>query len=206
MELNVVSFFYLFLRLAPFILVCFFSLLSIFNQDLKGFVYLIGLLVTCFITITVGNVLTFIPTVGSPKPEICNMITMGQTEEICSLPLGQVVFGFTFAYLFYSIYINKLYKRNIPTLIFFPLVIIFDMSWNSKNGCYTLIQLCVSLIIGGLCGWFWGYLINKTKNKDIQYITGVNNDQVCSVPSSQKFRCDVYSGGKRISQFASTPK
>jgi hypothetical protein len=206
MELNIVSFLYLFLRLAPFILVCFFSLLSIFNQDFKGLIYLIGLLFTCFIAILLSSVLTFIPAPGSPKPEICNMITIGQSEEICALPLGQVVFGFTFAYLSHSIYTNKLLKRNIPTMIFFPLLILFDMYWNSNNGCNTLIQLCVSLLIGGLCGWFWGSLIAKTKNKDLQYISGVNNDQICSAPSKTKFRCNVYRGGVIVSQFASTPK
>ena len=36
MEINFTTLFYLFLRLAPFVLVCFFSLLSIFNFDLKG--------------------------------------------------------------------------------------------------------------------------------------------------------------------------
>ena len=38
MELNIATIIYLFFRLAPFIIVCFFSLQSIFNQDLKGLV------------------------------------------------------------------------------------------------------------------------------------------------------------------------
>ena len=42
MDLNVIGFGYLFLRLAPFVLASFFILASIFNQDFKGFIYLVG--------------------------------------------------------------------------------------------------------------------------------------------------------------------
>jgi hypothetical protein len=45
MEVNLLSISYLFFRLAPFIIVCFFTLNSIFNQDLRGIIYLCGLLI-----------------------------------------------------------------------------------------------------------------------------------------------------------------
>ena len=54
MEINFTTLFYLFLRLAPFVLVCFFSLLSIFNFDLKGIVYLVGVIFTMLISIILG--------------------------------------------------------------------------------------------------------------------------------------------------------
>jgi hypothetical protein len=44
MDLNFVSIVYLFYRLAPFIIVCFFTLNSLINQDLRGLMYLCGLL------------------------------------------------------------------------------------------------------------------------------------------------------------------
>ena len=53
MELNIISIFYLFFRLAPFIITAYFALQSIFNQDLKGVIFLIGLLITSFVTIII---------------------------------------------------------------------------------------------------------------------------------------------------------
>lgn len=44
MDINISTFTYLFMRLCPFILVCFFTIGSIFNNDLKGIVYLMGLI------------------------------------------------------------------------------------------------------------------------------------------------------------------
>ena len=77
MDLNIITITYLFLRLAPFVLVCFFSLSSLLNQDFKGLIYLIGLIFGCFITIIFGNVLTFIPNFPpEQRPEMCSIFSI----------------------------------------------------------------------------------------------------------------------------------
>jgi hypothetical protein len=201
MELNIITIVYLFLRLAPFVLVCFFTLSSIFNQDFKGLVYLVGLIFACFTTMLFGNVLTFIPTVDpEQRPEICNAISVGQQSELSKLPLGQTVFAYTLAYLLVPMITNKYVNQNIPTLVFFPILILFDLVWNVQNSCYSLWQLIASLILGGLFGWLWGFLILKTNNADLQYLTGTPNGEVCSKPSKQTFRCKVYKNGQLIQQ------
>jgi hypothetical protein len=50
---------YLFFRLSPFIVASFFSLISIFNSDLKGFIYLVGLIFSTAITMGTGNLIPF---------------------------------------------------------------------------------------------------------------------------------------------------
>jgi len=201
MELNIISFCYLFLRLAPFILVCFFTLSSILNSDFRGLVYISGLLFSCFVTIIFGNALSdIIPVVDAiDRPAICNSISVGQSSDVSKLPLGQSVISFTFGYLLYTIIQNNIIKQNIATIIFFPILLLFDLVWNAKNGCYSVFQLIASLIIGGLFGVFWSYIIEKTKNPDLQYFAGVTNNEVCSAPSKQTFKCRVFKNGKLIS-------
>lgn len=200
MDLNIISYTYLFLRLAPFFLVCFFTLSSILNQDFKGLVYVAGLLLTCFTAIILGNAFSdFIPKLDD-KPDICNMISIGSNGDISKLPLGQVVISFTFGYLLYPLIFYDLFKRNIPTLIFFPLLLLFDIIWNVKNSCYTPIQLIYSLIIGGLLGVGWGYIIDKAKNPALQYFAGTPNGEVCSAPTNTTFKCNVYKNGELLSQ------
>jgi len=203
MDLNIVSFAYLFLRLAPFVLVSFFSLASIFNQDFKGLVYLVGLLLACFINIFIGNVLNF--TSPEEKAPLCNMITLNQGGELSKLPLGQAVFGYTFAYLLYTIISYGYAKQNVATLIFFPLLILFDIYWNYNNTCYTVPQLITSLFLAGLFGALWAYIISLTDSKNLQYFAAVNNKEVCSAPSSSMFQCKVYKNGELISKHLSTP-
>ena len=196
MELNFLVFGYLFLRLAPFILVCFFSLTSIFNQDFKGIVYLIGLLFACFCSIMVGKMVGLVN--PENRPEICSMITLGQ-NEISSLPLGQTVFGFTYSYLLFVIIKYNFVLANIPTIVFFPLLAFFDLYWNFSNTCYDIPQLLLSFIVGGCIGSLWAYIIDITNTKDLQYFAGVNNNEVCSKPAEQTFRCDVYKNGALVS-------
>jgi hypothetical protein len=132
-------------------------------------------------------------------PEICNMITIGQVQNVSDLPLGQTVFAYTFAYLLYTILKYNFVKQNIATIIFFPLLIVFDFVWNMKNSCNTMVQLLLSLILGGCFGALWAFIIDSTNTKNLQYFAGVNNNEVCSKPSKNTFRCNVYKNGKLIS-------
>jgi len=166
---------------------------------------LVGLLCACFVNVAIGNVMTFLPTIDpESRPEICNMISLGQTD-ISKLPLGQAVFGYTFAYLLFTIITYDFVNQNIPTLVFFPLVIVFDALWNIKNSCYTVWQLLASLVFAGFFGWLWAYIIDETHNTSLQYFAGVNNKEVCSKPSASTFKCAVYKNGKLLSTNMGTP-
>jgi hypothetical protein len=197
MDLNIISITYLFLRLAPFVLVCFFSLSSLLNQDFKGLVYLCGLIFASFITIMIGNILDLPSFSPEERPEICNILSINQQGDFSKLPLSQTVFSFTLFYLLIPIIMLKTAKQNIPTLVFFPILILFDIAWNIQNTCYRFEQLFVSLCLGGFIGLSWGYIIYNTRNPSLQYLVGPKNNEVCSKPTKQMFRCKT-SKGKTI--------
>jgi hypothetical protein len=205
MELNVFTITYLFLRLSPFIIVCFFSLASIFNQDFKGLIYLIGLIISCFITITVGSpiskTLNGMLNLNRGEEPICkSLITLGNTT-LSELPLSQTIFGFTFFYLFYLFGMKKhtYIYQNIPTLVFFPLLILFDIVWNVSNNCHTYIDIILSLGMGITFGLSWAALIDSTKMTNLQYFNRISGNAECSRPSKSTFKCNVYKNGKLIS-------
>jgi hypothetical protein len=193
MELNLISILYLFFRLAPFIIVSYFGLQSIFNQDLKGVIFLIGLLVTSVITVIVGNILPMQTKNDGVMSEfarkICNQLTIGSNGPVSKLPLSQTVFGYTLAYLSYFIGINNLTSQNIPTFIIFPLLIVADIIWNTTHGCSTNILLLTSLIIGGVLGTLWGMIIEATNVPGLAYFSGISNKDVCSRPTKSLYRC-----------------
>jgi hypothetical protein len=202
MDLNIVGFGYLFLRLAPFVLASFFTLASIFNQDFKGFIYLVGLLFSSFITMVVGNSVPGIKNLRRPDnvPEICDVLTIGQADSLSDLPLGQSALTYTFAYLLFSMINSKLLMQNIPTLVFFPLLICFDLIWNFNNSCYSLRQLICSATVGGLIGWLWAYIISTANSPSLMYFSSLSNKDVCSRPTKSTFKCNVYKNGKLISK------
>jgi hypothetical protein len=190
--LNIRFILYTAFRLSPFIIVSFFTLSSVLNQDLKGVVYLAGLLFSCFLTIIVSATGGFIAPTSTPENEtICNTLTLSDSGRLSKLPLGMVVISFTFFYLVDIIAKYNLAMQNVPTLILFPVLIIAEAFWNRKYQCFTMIQIIVALGIGSLCGFIWAQIIRSTGAVQLQYFNGINNGEVCSRPSKQKFKCTI---------------
>jgi hypothetical protein len=188
MDLNIVNLVYLFFRLAPFIIVCYFALQSIFNQDFKGLIYLVGLLIASVTTIIIGNVVPK-PDVQALIPEKCNMLTLGASEPLSRLPLSQTVFGYTLAYLSYFIGVNNLQSQNIATFVMFPIIVVADFIWSTSNSCASPEYLLTALIIGGVVGVLWAMIIDSTNMANLAYFSGINNKDVCSQPSRSMYRC-----------------
>jgi hypothetical protein len=194
MDLNIINILYMFFRLAPFIIVSYFTLQSLFNQDLKGVIYLIGLIVASFVTIVLGGILKkFSPPKGLMPTDYsrirCTQLTLGNTQPISILPLSQTVFGYTLSYLTYFITVNNLQTQNIATFIIFPLVIVADIMWSTSNLCSSPKYLLISLIIGAIIGTLWAMIIESTNMPNLAYMSGIANKDVCSKPSKSLYKC-----------------
>jgi hypothetical protein len=194
MDLNIINILYMFFRLAPFIIVSYFTLQSVFNQDLKGLIYLIGLLVTSIVVVLLGNILKkFSPPKGLMPTDYskirCTQLTLGNSQPISVLPLSQTVFGYTLAYLGYFISINNLQTQNIATFIIFPILIISDIMWSTVNICSSPKYLLISLILSALFGTLWAMIIDSTNSPDLAYMSGISNKDVCSKPTKSLYKC-----------------
>lgn len=183
MQLTLSSVLYLFFRLSPFILVCFFVLGSIINSELKGFVYLIGLIFAC--TMTSFFELT---SNGGGKALICNSFSINGIYETAN-PMSLAVFSYTFFYLVFPIGKYKLAIHNIPTLIMFPLLILGEVFWILNYDCFPVINCVIAIIVAGGIGAGWAAIIDKVKLRGLQYFNVGTNAEVCTKPSKQRFRC-----------------
>lgn len=199
MELNIVSLLYLFFRLAPFIVVCYFSLSSLFNQDMKGFIYLVGLLLACFLTFLIGNSIPLSYTFGvNPNNTeerrviengVCNMITIGKDGSFSNIPLGISILSYTYFYLMYIIQKMKIASANIPTLLFFPFLILGDLIWNVNNNCYAPFGIVIAMMIGSIFGLIWAYIVDNFNQPRLFFLNVGGNQSVCQRPSKQLFKC-----------------
>lgn len=207
--IDITNIIYLAFRLAPFILVCFFTLESFLNWNLKGIIYLFGLLFAC-VTVTLCSVLVTPHTIPTTN-NICNLITIGQNASyISQLPLSSAVFSFTLFYLLTFIInvgyahaeaskagvdhiskitaVSKSAAQNGPILALFPILIIIDSAWNTIYGCSNPANIVMAIVISGIIGVLWALIITSTKNPNLFYISNYVGD-VCSRPTKTKFRC-----------------
>jgi hypothetical protein len=196
MEFNIVAFAYLFLRLAPFILICFFTLSSIFNQDFKGLIYLLGILFSSILCISAGSLFEKDTT---DKNAICTSLTVSKADILSRIPLGQNIIVFTMTYLIYSMMVYNIVPQNWPTIVFFVLLSSFNFYWNLMYKCHDWKALLAATALG-FSGMFWGFLINEGfKSKRLLYFTGIEQSNHCSRPTKQTFKCKVYKNGSLIS-------
>lgn len=218
MGLNIIELPYLIFRLAPIIIVSFFIFQSFLLWDIKGVLYICGLILTCGVTLLANSGLNIVLPILSDtnKNPKCRTITLGENGEYYSnIPLNLVVYSFTFFYLLIFIFnlanpnstvgildtstftqssINNALQQNIPILIFFPLLILLELFWINVNSCVStdikdfVIYTLSGIIIGAVGGLSWALLITSIGVPQLQYIISGNNS-VCSRPSKTLFRC-----------------
>lgn len=184
---------YLLFRVAPIIIVSYFVLNSVFLLDLRGIVYLLGLILACFI----ASMITIFMTNQNPKPPNikCHVITLGTEGPISRNPLSIVTYSYTLFYLLLFL-INAakstkgLLVANLPILIIFPLLILAESYWMIKNDCLddAYLNISVAIMVGGVVGIIMAMVIIATKVTQLQYIFGTNYN-VCDRPSRTNFRC-----------------
>ena len=92
---NLKSILYLF---APFIIICYFLLYSLINMEIKGLVYLIGLLAGLVMTVFIGNGLVGKNDNMFSKNELCNFVTINHIANVSNVPLSISVYCFTAFY------------------------------------------------------------------------------------------------------------
>jgi len=120
MKFNIINLLYLFFRLAPIIVVSFFSLQFVFNYDYISIIYLIGLIIAILTNLAVGNVFNGLAfknrsnQTTERKKELnmmCKVFELTKDGPISNLPLSQTVLSYSFFFLLLIII-----KNNVKTL------------------------------------------------------------------------------------------
>jgi hypothetical protein len=200
MDIQLTALFYLFLRLAPFILVSFFALSSVFNSDFKGIVYLIGLLLSLLVATALESSLFSKDYFSAPSDRdfTCNFLDVTKNSRITNLPVGSGIITYTLGYLLFIIIKYNYVQSNIPTVAFLSLLAASDLLWQVNHSCYKPFAVIITMVMFAGLGVLWSYLIDTFKLVELQYFNGVSGKETCSRPQKSTFRCNVYKNGKLI--------
>ena len=178
-------------HLAPFIIVSYFVLNSIFNWNPRGIVYLLGLIIVSGIATMISK-LTEDTDIANDAP--CNIITLtGDIKNpLSTVPLNMVVYTYSLAYLLTStlLYLKSYSDTNIPTsitgtIILFCILFIIEALKTSK--CFSIPQLLIAIVCGVGWGVGWGYFIFNLASPDLAFY-GITSD-VCVQNSAVEFVC-----------------
>ena len=201
-KLDAFNIFHLISALAPFMVSFLLVMISLFNQNLKGLVYLAGVLLATIINLIIMNTLG--PIIGSYAEKNSQASVLCELVEIPFLKLynipspASVFLGFTFMYLLLPMIMSG--QTNIGVVVFLLMLMVIDAVSKVSNKCTTTPGVVFGTLFGGLLGTLWFTLFKESGHESLLYYNELQSNNVqCSRPSKQTFKCSVYKNGEIIS-------
>ena len=186
--------------LSPFMLCFFLVMSSIFNQDLKGFVYLAGVLIASMINMFLMYIIndTNIDDADSEhRNQICNIFDTTYSRPYRSPSMSAMFIAFTFAYLYLPMRYNN--QHNYVILVTLVSLFVIDVFNKVSNGCTTHSGSILGGLVGLMLGILWYVIFHSAGHDSLLYFDDyISNKTVCSRPRKQTFKCSVYKNGELI--------
>jgi hypothetical protein len=182
--------------ISPTLLVFFMFLISLFNQNLKGLVYIAGLLIASVINIIFMNI------IGSGRDDnesfSCSLFDIPNVSQYNSPYPSSLIIAFTLAYISLPMKYNN--HMNYVVLVFLLCLLGIDVLTKVQNKCTTYAGSVLGALVGFLFGTIWYVLFYSLGYSSLLYFDELRSDNVqCSMPTKQTFKCSVYKNGELIS-------
>ena len=173
---------------------------SIFSSALnKGLFFIMSVFFATAIRIFV--LYSFFPEAGTPDTGINAICNTGVVIPYTGQTYSTFLLTFTLCYFVIPMFIlssiNSTNMINYGVVTFFSAYIVFDIIMKKQMGCFYLgIGLVGDFLVGGLLGTIIALTLFYSDKISLLFINELNsNKEVCSVPSKQQFRCQLYKGG-----------
>jgi hypothetical protein len=183
--------------ISPFLLGFFLVMSSIFNQDLKGFIYLAGVLMSSVLNVLLKNMIR--SERSADAAPVCSLLKFNilSDQNYDNPSVSSSFIAFTTAYLLLPMMFNN--QMNYVVVVFLLALFIIDTMTKLSNKCTGLVGVFLGSLIGFIFGSIWFSLFMANNQENLLYFSEfVSNNTVCSRPSSQTFKCSVYKGGQLI--------
>jgi uncharacterized membrane protein len=192
---NYPSFFSFLSMISPFILIIVLVFISIINSNIKGLIYLLGVILLFFIIMPFQQTVRHYGKFSHTPDPTCQLFYF--PVPIFSVPsFNSSLFLFTFIYLLLPMIENNI--MNFPLMVILLVLYAMDTVIKTKNNCTTP----QGIVLGSLLGVVWGitwYFIIKSSNSNLLYYDDLLSNKIgCSRPTQQKFRCSVYKNGQLL--------
>ncbi len=188
----------LFATLAPFLLGFFLVMASVFGQNIKGIVYLGGVLIASILNIPIMSM------IGSPidseAPPTCRFFD--PTSVLVSAynsPSPSTLFvAFSATYLILPMVFNA--QINYPLVVTLGALLALDMVTKVKARCTSAGGAVLGALVGVVFASAWYTIFKAAGLSSLLYFDELSSNRVmCARPSKQTFKCSVYKNGEVVS-------
>jgi len=200
MELNFKNVFGFISTVSPILLGFFMLMISVFNQNVKGLIYLAGTIIAILINTFILRMEDHNHVEGGANPScgIFEYPASGTGGKHYKTPSSNSMFiAFTFAYLIMPMYVNG--TMNVSVILSLLGLFSIDAYSGITNGCSKIPGVALGGVVGLLLGFAWFSVFHKTGHASLLFYNEIASDGVvCDRPSSQTFKCRVFKNGELI--------
>lgn len=183
--------------IGPFFLTFFMVMLSVFDQNFKGFIYIVGIIFLFGINILLSNLYKDKIDIKN-LPFHCNLFEITNLTQYSYPELSSMIISFTLIYLFLPMIFNN--QMNYVVLFTLISMLVIDSYSKKSLNCSNYSKTLAGSGFGLIFGAIWYFIILFGFSKEYLYFNELgSNNVVCKRPSKQTFKCSVYKNGKLIS-------
>ena len=187
----------LFSTFSPFLLMFFMLMLTFLNQNIKGIMYICGVMFVSFINVFLMNSIKSCINPDSIN-SICNIVEIPYITRYNSPNMSSVFIAFTFIYLFLPMQFNNFF--NIPILMTLFTIFALDSFTKITYLCTNAGGIALGALVGLIGGALWYSMFHFMDLDNLLYFNELSSNKVmCKRPTKQTFKCSVYKNGKLVS-------
>ena len=187
MEFNLKNTFQIFSMIPSLILCTFFVLLSIFNSDIKAFVFLVGALITLLINRMTSTLFKKEPIIGA-NSLYCDAFSVPFITGNFITPYSTSAFlGFTLLYLLMPMTFNNHY--NISIIVTLMTLILMNAKAATEYACTTFPGAIGGVVVGGLVGYIYFTILTTLGGGQYLYFGEVMSDRAACKSKKTTFKC-----------------
>jgi hypothetical protein len=192
--INMPNVFSLLSLFSPYLIVFLILFNSIINSNIKGLIYLCGILILFIFVLFFQKMLMGSDMLNTPD-KMCTLFNLNLSLN--SIPSFNVsLITYTLIYLLVPMIVNKSINYIFITVL--SIILISSTIDRIYKNCTTIL----GAITGGFLGFVWGilyYMIISSTNSNLTYYDDfISNKVACSRPTEQKFKCSVYKNGELL--------
>ena len=171
----------------PYFIVFFFIFVSIINSNIKGFIYVIGLIFV-YLIINIFKFSTNRPTLS----ETCKQLSEYHTSNPAFV---SGLYAYTIIYMLLPMIFNNTF--NILFIIFLFIFFTIDIVVRKISfKCLNFMDIFQGVLFGVLIGGIWAYVLKVSGNKNLLYYEDILSNKETCTKVKNNFTCSIYKNGQ----------
>ena len=181
--------------MSPILISFFLIMSSIFNQDVKGIIFIMGAMMAMVVNVIAMNLIK--QKRDENEAFACNIFDIPFMTKYNSPSPSSVFISFSMVYILLPMIFNK--NINIPVIIFFLSLLLIDSYSKVLKRCTNFLGAFMGIALGSILGALWYSLFKSSGNSALLYYDELkSNTSICNKPSRQTFKCRVFKNGELL--------